>query len=79
MDNAVCDRVRYGGTMAFIDDADGVRVRLQARLEVDAPFVGGIVEGLVRGGVQEGWRKLARFTRQWVETHPAPATRVAVR
>jgi len=79
MDNAVCDRVRYGGTLAFVDVADGVRVKLRARLEVDAFMVGGLVEGLVRGGVEDGWKKLASFTRTWLEKHPTPTAQVAAR
>jgi hypothetical protein len=61
VDSVACDRLRYGGVMSFIPDGDGVRLHIDAVLQVDAPFVGGLVESLVQGGVKDGWHKLAGF------------------
>jgi hypothetical protein len=66
----VCERVKYGGTVRFHDGA----LRVSAVLDVDAPIVGALVEGLVLAGVKDGYATLASLMRQELAT-ARPAAR----
>ena len=71
--SAACDQLKYVGTIRFQPDGDGVRLRIDATLDVDAPLgVGAIVEGLVQGGVRDGYGKMHDFMQSWLDARRPP-------
>ena len=75
VDHAVCDQVKYAGTIAFIPDGDGVRMRIEAALKIDAPFVGGIIEEIVKQQVNDGWKRYRDFAQRYVDRTNRVASR----
>lgn len=55
-----CERVKYGGVIRF---KDGV-LRVSAVLDVDAPVIGALIEGMVLAGVRDGYANLATLMRR---------------
>ncbi len=67
----VCRQLRYGGTIAFREVGDGVRLHIDAVLQVDAPIVGPLVEAMIKGGVRDGYVKLGTFMQRYLDRAPA--------
>jgi hypothetical protein len=68
-----CERVKYGGTIRF---SDGV-IRVSAVLDVDAPVIGALIEGMVLAGVKDGYDTMAALMRRELahaRVRPAPTT-----
>lgn len=67
-----CERVKYGGTIRFVDGS----IRVSAVLDVDAPVIGALVEGMVMKGVRDGYADLAALMRRELQARvrPAPTT-----
>ena len=55
-----CERVKYGGTVRFSDGS----LRVSAVLDVDAPIIGALIEGMVLAGVKDGYATLADLIRK---------------
>jgi len=72
IDSKANDRVRFDGTIRFVEDGPGaVRRLIDSEVEIKAPFgLGAIIEKFIEGEVQKGYAKVQPFLQRYLDEHP---------